>query len=86
MTSPYLPRFDVPFGSIGGVAVVADNSWTAQQALKKLKISWDAGKNKSYDTKVYKQQLVHNVENPATLTHERGDIKQAFSTAKEQLR
>ena len=80
-----IPRFDVPFGSIGGVAVVADNTWTAQQALKKLNVSWDLGSNQSYNTKTYKQQLVHNVQNPAKLASERGDIKQAFSKAKTKV-
>ncbi|MCP3672929.1 MAG: xanthine dehydrogenase family protein molybdopterin-binding subunit, partial [Gammaproteobacteria bacterium] len=77
-----IARFDVPYGSIGGVAVVADNTWTAQQALKKLKIEWDLGENEIYDTKSYKQQLVNNVEKPAQLAVERGDIKQAFKEAK----
>ncbi|MFT7559004.1 MAG: isoquinoline 1-oxidoreductase beta subunit [Flavobacteriales bacterium] len=77
----HIPRFDVPYGSIGGVAVVADNTWTAQQALKKVKIEWDLGENQHYDTKVYKQQLVANVEKPAQLAHERGDIEKAFNSA-----
>ena len=80
-----IPRFNVPFGSIGGVAVVADNSWTAQQAVKKLKVEWNLGENAIYDTKAYKKQLVANVEKPATLATERGDIKGAFSQAKKTL-
>ena len=80
-----IPRFNVPFGSIGGVAVVANNSWVAQQAVKQLKVEWDLGENAIYDTKEYKQQLVNNVEKPATLTTERGDIQQAFKQAKHKL-
>lgn len=77
-----IPRYDVPFGSVGGVAVVADNSWTAQKAVKALKIEWDAGPNKVYDTKVYRQKLVTNVEKPAEKVAERGNVTQAFSDAK----
>jgi len=80
-----IPRFNIPFGSIGGVAVVADNSWTAQQAVKKLKIEWNLGDNASYDTKAYKKQLVANVEKPATLAAERGDIDKAFNAAKHKV-
>jgi len=80
-----IPRFDIPFGSIGGVAVVADNSWTAQQAVKKLKIEWNLGDNASYDTKAYKKQLVANVEKPATLAAERGNIDTAFNNAKHKV-
>ena len=80
-----IPRFDVPFGSIGGVAVVADNTWTAQQAVKKLKVEWDLGENAIYNTKEYKQQLVANVEKTATLASERGDISKAFNTAKHKV-
>jgi len=80
-----IPRFDVPFGSIGGVAVVADNSWTAQQAIKKLKIEWHLGENAIYNTKEYKQQLVANVEKPATLAAERGDLDKAFKSAKHKI-
>lgn len=80
-----IPRFDVPFGSIGGIAVVANNSWIAQQAVKKLKIEWNLGENAVYNTKEYKQQLVANVEKPAMLASERGDVKKAFSSAKHKV-
>lgn len=80
-----IPRMKVPFGSIGGVAVVADNTWTAQQALKKLKIEWDLGPNASYNTKEYKQQLVKNVEIPAELVTKRGNLTHAFATAKHKV-
>ena len=79
-------RLAVPYGSIGGVAVVADNNWTAQQALKKLKIEWNLGENASYDTVAYKQQLVKNVENPAELATERGDLNSAFATAAQTFK
>ncbi|WP_371185127.1 molybdopterin cofactor-binding domain-containing protein [Thalassotalea maritima] len=70
-----------PFSSVGGVAVVADNSWTAQQALKQLEIEWDLGANKVYDTKAYRQQLVTNVEQPAEKMGERGDVDKALQQA-----
>ena len=60
-----IPRFDNAFGSVGGVAVVADNTWTAQEALAKLNIEFEAGANGSYNTREYKKQLVRNVEVPA---------------------
>jgi len=81
-----IPRFEVPFGTLGGVAVVADNTWTAQQALKKLKIEWDLGEHQRYDTNVYKAQLVKNVERPAQVASERGDITQAFAEAEHVIK
>ena len=76
-----IDRLAVPYGSIGGVAVVADNWWRAQQAVKKLKVEWDTGANGNYDTQAYKTQLVKNVEADAELITERGDLKSAFANA-----
>lgn len=80
-----IPRFEVPFGSVGGVAVVADNSWTAQKAVKALVIEWDSGPNGNYDTKAYRAQLVANVEKPAEKVAERGDLTQAFDAAEHKV-
>jgi isoquinoline 1-oxidoreductase subunit beta len=70
-----------PYSSIGGVAVVADNTWTAQQALQKLKIEWDLGEHQSYNTKEYMQQLLKNVESPAQHIYSRGDVDKALDDA-----
>jgi isoquinoline 1-oxidoreductase beta subunit len=42
------------FQPLGGVAVIADNTWAAFQGRKKLKITWDNGPNESYDSVEYK--------------------------------
>ncbi len=70
-----------PYSSIGGVAVVADNTWTAQQALEKLRIEWDPGEHQSYNTKEYMQQLLKNVESPAQHIFTRGDLDKALEEA-----
>ena len=76
-----IDRMNIPFGSLGGVAVVANNSWSAQQAVDKLKIEWDRGVNGSYDTDSYMQMLVNNVSQPAEKVSERGSVEQAFQKA-----
>ncbi|NMP15380.1 molybdopterin cofactor-binding domain-containing protein [Thalassotalea sp. Y01] len=75
-----------PYSSVGGVAVVADNSWTAQQAVKQLDIEWDLGPNKVYNTEQYRQDLVNNVEKTAEKMGERGDLQTAFNNAKTMVK
>lgn len=77
-----IETMDDAFSSVGGVAVVADNTWTAQQALEKLKIEWDLGENQSYNTAEYMQGLIKNVESPAQAMFSRGDVDKALSDAK----
>src|SRR5208283_5896455 len=38
------------FQPLGGVAVIADNTWAAFQGRKKLNVVWDHGPNESYDS------------------------------------
>jgi isoquinoline 1-oxidoreductase beta subunit len=77
-----IPRFENLYGSQGGVAVVADNTWTAQQAVRQLKIEWEPGKNGAYDTEQYKAALAATVEAPAETVFEKGDLDQAFKDAR----
>ncbi|HEY5775538.1 MAG TPA: molybdopterin cofactor-binding domain-containing protein, partial [Xanthomonadales bacterium] len=81
-----IPRFEQPYGSVGGVAVVADNTWIAEQALAQLKIEFETGPNGAYDTAAYKQQLVSNVEAAAKVEFEKGSLDQAFADAATRVK
>ncbi len=76
-----IPRFENAYGSIGGVAVVADNTWLAEQGLEALEIEFELGENVSYNTDEYKQQLVKNVEAPCKSEFEKGSVDKAFKEA-----
>jgi len=74
-------RLEKPYGSIGGVAVVADNTWVAQQALEKVTIEWELGDSKNYDSEKDLKQLTKNVESPAKVVFRRGDTIKALEQA-----
>ena len=68
------------FQPLGGVAVIADNTWAAFQGRKKLKITWDNGPNESYDSVEYKKELRETAHKPGKLIRSVGDSEKAFPT------
>lgn len=68
------------FQPLGGVAVIADNTWAAFQGRKKLKITWDNGPNESYDSVEYKKELRETAHKPGKLIRSVGDSDQPFPT------
>jgi isoquinoline 1-oxidoreductase beta subunit len=68
------------FQPLGGVAVIADNTWAAFQGRKKLKITWDNGPNESYDSVEYKKELRETAHKPGKLIRSVGDSDKAFPT------
>ncbi len=69
------------FQPLGGVAVIADNTWAAFQGRKKLKITWDNGPNESYDSVEYKKDLQKTAHKAGKLIRSVGDSDKAFPTA-----
>jgi isoquinoline 1-oxidoreductase beta subunit len=45
------------FNPLGGVVVVAENTWAAMEGRKKLKIEWNKGPNSDYDSTAFRQTL-----------------------------
>lgn len=76
-----IPRFERPYGTLGGVAVVADNTWIAEQAVHQLDVEWEPGPHGSYDSERYKAELVRHVEAPAEAVFTRGDVDAALAGA-----
>src|SRR5258706_9988241 len=69
------------FQPLGGVAVLADNTWAAFQGRKKLKITWDNGANESYDSAEYKEELQETARKPAKVVRSVGDAYAALAAA-----
>ncbi len=67
------------FQPLGGVAVIADNTWSAFQGRKKLKVTWDNGPNETYDSAQYKKELQETARKPAKVVRSEGDVDSVFA-------
>ncbi|HLJ46485.1 MAG TPA: molybdopterin cofactor-binding domain-containing protein [Bryobacteraceae bacterium] len=67
------------FQALGGVAVIADNTWAAMQARKKLKVEWDLGENAAYESGAYKKQLQETARKPGKVARNVGDVDAEFA-------
>jgi isoquinoline 1-oxidoreductase beta subunit len=67
------------FQPLGGVAVIADNTWSAFKGRDALKIEWDNGAHAVYNSPDYKKQLQETARQPGKVVHTIGDPDAAFS-------
>ncbi len=82
-----LPEPTVPalFNLQGGIAVLADNTWAAEQGRKALKIEWDRGANGGYQDAAYKKSLLEAAQKPGTTMLERGDVDSETESTHDAL-
>ena len=78
---------DIPseFMPLGGVAVVAKNTWAAMKGRDALKIEWDDGPNAGYDTDVFRTELEKAARQPGKVVRNQGDVDGAFAKAKKKF-
>ncbi len=69
------------FMPVGGVAVVAQNTWAAMQGRKKLKITWTDGPNATYDSEQYRAQLEQAVRKPGKVVRSQGKATRALAAS-----
>jgi isoquinoline 1-oxidoreductase beta subunit len=67
------------FQPLGGVAVIADNTFAAFKGRKNLKIEWDNGSNASYNSADYKKELQQTARRPGKVVHTIGDPDAEFA-------
>ncbi|HEY7547454.1 MAG TPA: molybdopterin cofactor-binding domain-containing protein [Blastocatellia bacterium] len=67
------------FKALGGVAVIANNTWSAMQGRERLKVEWEPGEHASYDSASYKQQLLETVRKPQKVARNVGDVDAEFA-------
>ncbi len=82
-----IPAFKPPhlFQPLGGVAVIADNTWTAMQGRKKLSVKWDAGEHASFNSKAFKDELLATAQKPGKIVRKVGDVDAEFSKGGKQI-
>lgn len=81
-----LPHYDGPplFNPVGGVAVVATNTWAAMQGRAALKLDWDHGANAGYDSAAFRRTLEAGARKPGKPLRSDGDAVAALSAAAAQ--
>ena len=70
------------FKPLGGVAVVATNTWAAMQGRKALKVSWDDGPHATYNSASYRAELEAAARRPAKVLRDQGEVMQTLAQAK----
>ncbi|MET0166532.1 MAG: molybdopterin cofactor-binding domain-containing protein, partial [Vicinamibacterales bacterium] len=73
------------FKPLGGVAVIARNTWAAMQGRKALQIKWDDGPNAAYDSLAFKKTLEETADKPGKVVRNDGDFDAAITTAARRI-
>ncbi len=75
----------VKFQPLGGVAVIAKNTWAAMKGREALKITWDEGPNASYDSDAFRTGLVKASQEPGKVVRNNGDVDAAMAKAVKRV-
>lgn len=67
------------FQALGGVAVIAENTWAAIKGRRALKIEWSESPHDGYDSDNFKTELLETVRKPQNTVRETGNVDEAFS-------
>ena len=73
------------FMPLGGVAVLARNTWAALQGRQQLKIVWEDGPHATYDSKVFRAELERSVRKPGKVARSQGDALRALGRASKRV-
>src|SRR6516164_6498530 len=71
----------VLYQALGGVAVLADNTWAAMQGRKKLKVEWEESSHRVFNSGAYRKELQETVQKPGKVVREVGNVDAAFAQA-----
>jgi isoquinoline 1-oxidoreductase beta subunit len=69
----------VVYQALGGVAVLADNTWSAMQGKKKLKVEWETSPHGAYNSAAYRKELTETARKPGKVVREVGNVDAAFA-------
>ena len=81
-----IPATPMPSGfkPLGGVAVIASNTWSAQQGRQQLKIEWGYGPNVGHDSAGYRAEIEATAREPGKVVRDDRDVDGALAAAAQR--
>jgi isoquinoline 1-oxidoreductase beta subunit len=79
------PTMPSVFQPLGGVGVIAENTFAAIKGRSKLDIQWDEGPNANYDSVQYRKEMEAAASKPGKVVRNTGDVDAALSGAAKRL-
>jgi isoquinoline 1-oxidoreductase beta subunit len=73
------------YKALGGLAVIASNTWAALKGRDLLSVEWEDGSNADYDSTAYKAALLEAVRRPGTAVRNEGDADAALAAAAQTV-
>jgi isoquinoline 1-oxidoreductase subunit beta len=73
------------FQPLGGVAVIARNTWAAIKGREALKITWEDGPNATYDSTAYRAALEKAARSPGQVVRNQGDVAAGMARAQRRF-
>jgi isoquinoline 1-oxidoreductase beta subunit len=73
------------FDPLGGVAVIASNTWAAIKGREALSIKWNDGPNVAYDSGAYEKTLMDTARKPGKVVRDEGNFANAFTGAAKKV-
>ncbi|HXY25398.1 MAG TPA: xanthine dehydrogenase family protein molybdopterin-binding subunit [Candidatus Acidoferrum sp.] len=68
-----------------GVAVVADNTWSAMEGRRALQIEWDEGPTAAVSSDSIRKLYLESAEKPGAIARKDGDVEPALAGAAKKL-
>ena len=82
-----IPAAEPPamYKALGGLAVIASNTWAALKGRDLLSVEWEDGANADYDSAAYKAAMLETVRRPGTPVRNEGDADTALAGAAQTV-
>ena len=79
------PPIPSEFEPLGGVAVIARNTWAAIKGREALKVNWEDGPNAAYSSDTYRARLSEAASKPGKVVRNEGDVERAMAGAAKRV-
>jgi len=79
------PAIPSEFEPLGGIAVIARNSWAAIKGRDALKVTWEDGPNAVYSSDTYRARLSEAASKPGKAVRNEGDVERAMAGAAKRV-